>query len=71
MLLAYALLLFWLRGVGFAGGESGAVDTRLLPGAITDDLAIGDQADRVGMGVLDRDEPDDVYLPLFEPAKGA
>ena len=45
-----------MPGVGFGRGQAGAVDARLLAGAVADDLAVHDQAHRVGLGVLQADQ---------------
>ena len=45
-------------GVGLARRQPRAVNPRLLAGATTDHLAIGDQAHRIGLGVLQADQPD-------------
>ncbi|TLD22845.1 hypothetical protein PspLS_07561 [Pyricularia sp. CBS 133598] len=44
--------------VGLVAGEAGAVDAGLLAGAEADDLAVGGVADRVALGVLERDGGD-------------
>ena len=45
-------MLAQVPGIGFAGCQASAMDARLLARAIADDLAIGDPADRVGLGVF-------------------
>lgn len=45
--------------VGLVTSKTGAVNTRLLAGSESDDLAILGEADRVGLGVLECDGSDD------------